>query len=430
VDHRLLSQPLRLLPLHDPPQVVDVPRLVRPLFDSDPAVGPGVLLRIGRDDLDHACAAVGDAINPAGLVIALSDHSNVIVAAGRAARRVDVALLTDPVFFRCALSGGRISQSLARLRYAPPQTHGPWGLEDLVEPSVRGLVREVFDAQNGRQHGGWIAPTIALTDDPRTLEIARRLLTLSVATRPAFGREPLIAPLIVDMAAYCTLDAQVRLARSLDGINPEAYLVALADIDTNAGRLAESLRLLLLLRSTGVRVLLAKSGPLRAFALALGIGGFESGLGRLERFSLGDFRGGGGRGTQPAKFDIPQLLTALAPELAARALKSGIFGDGPCECAACLAGWTPADAQGTVFHDAAVITADVDATRGREIPTRVAKLRGNVSEARSNVDELYEAGVDVRRQTTHLAWWADTVEILKRWGLDEPGAARRLLDAA
>lgn len=429
VDQRLRSQPLRLLPLHDPPRLPDLPRLLTPLFDHDLSGAPGVLVRVGRDDLDHVCAAVGKAINPVGLVIALSDQPSVIVAAARAARRIDVALLTDPVFFRCALSGGRISGSLAKLRYAPRAEHGPWNPLELVEPSVRALVREVFAAQDGRQRGGWVAPTVALTGDPQTLDLARRLLALSVATRPAFGREPLIAPLIIDMAAYATLQDQLRLTRTLQGIDPEAYLVSLSGIDTSAARLAQSL-LLLLLRTTSVRVLLAKAGPLRAFALALGIGGFETGLGRLERSSLDDFRGGGGRGTQPAKFELRQLLTALAPELALLALKSGILGDDPCDCAACLAGWTPADARGTVHHDAAAITADVDAALGKELPARVAELARIASEARSTVDELYEAGVDVRRHTAHLARWAETIEILKRWGLDEPGAARRLLDAA
>lgn len=430
VDERLLSQPLRLLPLHDLPQLADVPRRLTPLFASGPDAGPAVLVRISRDDLEHVCAVVGKAINPVGLVIALSDQTNVVVAAGRAARRIDVALLTDPVFFRCALSEGRISHSLARLPYAPPTDHGPWSADDLIEASARPLVRAVFDAQDGCQRGGWVAPAVTLTDDPQTLEIAHRLLTISIATRAAVGREPLIAPLIVDMAAYATLEDQIRLTRALEDVRPEAFLVSLHGAETSADRLAQSLRLLLLLAAGGVRVLLAKAGRLRAFALALGIGGFETGLGRLERFSLDDFRGTGGRGSLPAKFEISQLLTALAPPLAARTLSSGIFGEDPCACDACLAGWRPGDAAATVLHDASAVDADIKAAIGKETPARLAELGRSVSAARSLVDDLYEAGVDVHRQTAHLAQWADTLETLNRWGLDAPGAAQGLLDAA
>jgi hypothetical protein len=430
VDERLLTQPLRLLPLHDRPQLPDVLRRLTPLFASDPDAGPAVLVRISRDDLEHVCAVVGTAINPVGLVIALSDQTNVVVAAGRAARRIDVALLTDPVFFRCALSEGRISQSLARLPYAPPTDHGPWSADDLVEASARPLVRAVFEAQDGRQRGGWVAPAVTLTGDPQTLEIAYRLLTISVATRAAVGREPLVAPLIVDMAAYATLDDQIRLVRALEGARPEAFLVSLHGAETSADRLAQSLRLLLLLASSGVRVLLAKAGRLRAFALALGIGGFETGLGRLERFCLDDFRGTGGPGSLPAKFEISRLLTALAPPLAARTLNSGILGEEPCDCDACQAGWRPGDTAGTVLHDATAVDADVKAAIGKETPTRLAELGRSVSAARSLVDDLYEAGVDVRGQTAHLAQWAKTLETLKRWGLDAPGAAQDLLDAA
>ncbi|MGH2876276.1 MAG: hypothetical protein ACRDLV_08505 [Solirubrobacteraceae bacterium] len=401
-----------------------------PLFGIDPEAGPAVLVRISRDDLEHVCAAVGKAINPVGLVIALSDQTSVVVAAGRAARRIDVALLTDPVFFRCALTEGRISQSLARLPYAPPAAHGPWSADDLVEASVRPLVRAVFEAQDGRQRGGWVAPAVALTADPQTVDIAHRLLTTSIATRAAVGREPLIAPLIVDMRAYATLDDQIRLVRALEGVRPEVFLVSLHGAETSADRLAESLRLLLLLASSGVRVLLAKAGRLRAFALALRIGGFETGLGRLERFSLDDFRGTGGPGSLPAKFEISRLLTALAPPLAARTLNSGILGEDPCACDACQEGWRPGDAAGTVLHDASVIDADVKAAIGKQTPARLAELGRTVSAARSMVDDLYEAGVDVLRQTAHLEQWARTLETLKRWGLDAPDAAQRLLDAA
>jgi hypothetical protein len=75
--------------------------------------------------------------------------------------------------------------------------------------------------------------------------------------------------------------------------------------------------------ANGVRVMLAKAGPLRHWIRALCLDGFETGLGRLEPFALGDFRGSGGAGSWPAKFEIPELLIALQPPLAGRVMASG-----------------------------------------------------------------------------------------------------------
>ncbi len=140
-------------------------------------------------------------------------------------------------------------------------------------------MRAVFAAQDGRQRGGWVAPAVTLTGDPQTLEIAHRLLTISIATRAAFGREPLIAPLIIDMAAYATLEDQIRLARDAAGHRPGGLPRLAARRDTSADAAGAVAAPAAVAGAGGVRVLLAKAGRLRAFALALGIGGFETGLG-------------------------------------------------------------------------------------------------------------------------------------------------------
>jgi hypothetical protein len=175
-------------------------------------------------------------------------------------------------------------------------------------------------------------------------------------------------------------------------------------------------------------VLLAKAGALRAFAIAFGLAGFESGLGRLDSFELSHFRGKGGAGRWPAYFEVPELLCAVHPQIAAQIARSGALG-ADCPCPGCREGWTPGDIRGTVVHDAFVINADAR-RGGGEISSMVAMLKHSISDARYAVDELQEAGVDVSKQTAHLPRWAEAVELLVRWGLDEPGAAGRMRDAA
>ncbi|MEX2196536.1 MAG: hypothetical protein WD844_14730 [Thermoleophilaceae bacterium] len=430
VDLKLFAQPLKLMPLYDPPQIDDTRRPEELSIRNRSPDRLGVLLRVGKNDLTYVCNVVGHVINPAGVVVGLSDDPRAVAAAGRAARRVEVPLLTDSVFFRCAMPRARISQSLAKLAYAPPAEHGPWTPADLGRSALPGLVRAVFQEQDGRQHGAWMAPTVVLDADPRTLEIADRLLATSIDTRPAFGCEPLVAPLVIDLPAYSKLTDQVHLVDTLGRHRPDAYLVSLAGVDTSGARLASAIRLLLLLNSLGVPVLLAKAGGLRVFAIAFDLAGFETGLGRLGRFDLNDFRGHGGAGRWPAYFEIRDLLSALHPEIAARVRRSSALPGEPCDCPACRAGWSPGDAEGTVVHDASVISADVDGAQTGPVDARVASLQRSISEARHSVDELFEAGVDVRQPTRHLARWAEAIEVLRRWGLDEPDAAGRLRDAA
>ncbi|HEX8121257.1 MAG TPA: hypothetical protein VF549_08330 [Solirubrobacteraceae bacterium] len=428
VDQRLLGQPLRLLPLYELPQVADEPRSSGPTFTPGAGKRPGVLLRVGNNDLHFVCETIGEVIEPAGIVVALSDAPEVVRSAARASRRVGVPLLTDTVFFRCAMPGGRISPSLARLSYAPEPEHGPWTTADLGRTAVPGVVRAAFQEQDGRQHGAWMAPTVVIDRDPRTLELADRLLASSIDTRPAFGRQPLVAPLVIDLAAFSALDAQLRLVNALARHGPDVYLVSLAGTATSGKRLASAIRLLMLLKDLGVPVLLAKAGALRAFAIAFGLAGFESGLGRLDSFELSHFRGKGGAGRWPAYFEVPELLCAVHPQIAAQIARSGALG-ADCPCPGCREGWTPGDIRGTVVHDAFVINADAR-RGGGEISSMVAMLKHSISDARYAVDELQEAGVDVSKQTAHLPRWAEAVELLVRWGLDEPGAAGRMRDAA
>jgi hypothetical protein len=427
VERRLATQQPRLNSGVSQPAALGVPPIAVQLGRTH-TDAPAVLLRIGERDLADVCDVVDRVITPAGLVVTLSDRRHVIVAANQASRRVEVALLTDPVFFRCVLDGGRISDALSAQPYAPPPEHS-WELDDLSGAPLKALVRAVFEAQADRQRGAWMAPTVLYTAEAETLRVNHALLRASIDTRPAFGREPLIAPLIIDTGAFDAVDDQVRLVNSLADLTLDGYLVALSGSD-DGERLAAKLRLLLLLNTLGVPVVLAKAGPLRAFALALGLAGFETGLGRLERFALSDFFGGGGQGSNPAKFEVTQILTALRPDLAYRARNSGVLGEQPCACDACTNGWRPGDTKGTVHHDASVIADDVKAASGLDVSRGIAELRSAVSDARRTVDDLLEVGIDVQHETQHLARWAETIEIVKRWGLDEPDAAQRLRDAA
>jgi hypothetical protein len=404
------------------------PASVAPLGRSAGGEKPAAFLRVGEHDLADVCEAVGEALSPDGLVVGLSDLTKVISGARLAARRVEVPLLTDPVFFRCTLEGARVSQHLRSFDYAPNSGH--WTVEQLRSDGWRDLVREVFEAQAGRASGGWMAATIALDADPQTLAVNRRLVQASVQTRAAFGREQLIAPLVINMDVYADHDAQLRLIRSLDGLGPDAYVVSLHKPDGRPQRLVATVRLLLLLKSLGVPVLLARAGSLRAFALALGLDGIETGLGRLARFSLDDFYRSGGVGNPPAKYDMRPLFTLFKPVLAARVHRSGLLEEQSCTCQVCVDGWNANDVKGTVFHDAFSVARDLDAAVGTTVNEAIFDLGREVSRARALVDELYEAGIDIQHEAAHLVDWAEAIELVKQQRLDEPDAAARLRDVA
>lgn len=435
VDAELLGAPLRLLPLYDAPQVAER-RLgggTSFVVASDANVAPGVLLRVSGTDFSHVCSAVGEVIEPAAIVVALSEERKVVAAASRAAGRAHVPFAADPVFFRCALRGARIPKSLGDLRYAPGVRHGPWKAGELTPAAVRRLVREVFSEQSGRQRGLWFGATVLASGHDGSLPLVDQLLGASIRTHASWGRDPLIAPLVIDVAAFATVGSQLRLARLLAHHRPQAYFVAVAGLHagSSAGRIVSALRLLLILQAGGVPVLLAKAGPLRRWAAAFGLAGYECGLGRLERFNLNDYRGvAGGPGFWPAKFEIPALLAALQPALAARVLASGVLSDEPCSCAACAAGWQLGDAAGTVTHDASVISSELSDVAGRRVPERVERFRRQISDGRYMVDDLLEAGVDVRKAIPYLARWAEALELARREGLDDPACLQRLLSDA
>jgi hypothetical protein len=435
VDAKLLTAPLRLLPLYDPPQVEDRRSPDRP-FDlrAQTPDAPAVVLRVGKQDFRHVCSAVGTAIEPASVVVALSEERRVVAEASRAAGRAQVPFGTDPVFFRCVLPKTRISASLGKLRYAPTVEHGPWLPHELSAEAVTRLTREVFAEQSGRQRGVWIGATAAVSGlDDGSLLLAETLLEASLKTRSTWGRDALLAPLVVNIGAFTTFESQLQLAQALNRHKPEAYVVALAGLNAGSGpeRIATAMRLLLILQASGIPVLLARAGPLRHWAVAFGLAGYETGLGRLERFDLGDFRGSGGAGSWPAKFEIPPVLTALRPEIAGRVLASNALAAETCGCDACVAGWKSADAEATVVHDASVITDEISAATGHAVDHRVRDLRRRISEARHMIDDLFEAGVDIRRHTTHLGTWAQALELAIQWGLDDTdGLQRQVRQAA
>jgi hypothetical protein len=434
VDAQLEAELLRLLPLHD----VSQPPAERPpaplAAATDAGAAPKLLLRIGKADHEAVADAIGHAgLTPAGVLVALTERPVVLRKAGAASAANGIAFGGDPGFFRCVLDDYRKGDAFKKLKFAPSDEHGPWRLDELEGGEAAKVARAVLEEQADRHRGLLVGATVAFEapEDP-ALDVAEALLKGTLRARSAWGRITLLAPLIVRMKGFMDLESQLKLVRRLRRYRPDAFLLHLDGVEaaSSGRRLAAALRLALLLQAGGVPVILARAGPLRRLFAAYGVAGYEVGLGRFERFLLSDFTGTGGGGTDPAKVEIPSLACALSRELALLGLAHDVLPEEWCPCASCDGRRLGACLDRTIAHDAAIVAAEAAALGGVPVAARIDALGDTVANATHLVEQLLEAGVDVRAQTTHLARWAKAMEIAAEWELGDADQLRSLRRAA
>ena len=139
-----------------------------------------------------------------------------------------------------------------------------------------------------------------LADGPTDtrLGFTRDLMRVGLGVRPELFS---IAPLALRMSNFESLESQLVAVRMVAAARPGAVLLWLdgVDEDSREQRLFAALRLALLLKADGHRVLLGRAGDLRHLFLAFGIDGIEYGLGRFLRFAARDYAGKSGAGPTP-----------------------------------------------------------------------------------------------------------------------------------
>jgi hypothetical protein len=379
-----------------------------------------VIVRVSKTDYRAVVKLIGPVLRPVAVLLALTEQAGVVKAAADAAREHAVKLGLDPVVFRFGLDGFRSTKSTAKLGYVPAEGDGP--LRDLTDEQLRTTARLAIQEQAYRHQGLLVGATVVVgaIDDP-ALDAAVTLLDASVAARATWGTDPILAPLVLDLAGFLELRSQVKLVRRLARARrPEAFHVALDRLHAGARaeRIAVALRLLVLLEQSVAPVYLAKSGQLRRLVAAYDLGGYEVGLGRLDRFSLGDFTGDGGGGAPPAKVEIPSLIAALPIELAHRVLASGIVPES-------------SESADIVRWNAECLAEQARLDASRSPAERRAALRNDLTGAQHLLAELHAAGIEIpKRYTGQLRTWPKAMDLADAWGLHDAGRIRALREQA
>jgi hypothetical protein len=376
-----------------------------------------MIVRVSQTDYRAVLKLMGPVLRPVAVLIALTEKRGVIKAAADAAREHAVKLGVDPVVFRFALDGFRSTKSLAKLGYAPAEGAGPY--RGLTDVQLTRLARVAIEEQAYRHTGLLVGATVVVAGvDDEALNAALVLLDASVAARATWGNDPLLAPLVLDLAGFEDLRPQVKLVRRLErSRRPEAFHVALARLHAGARpqRIAAALRLLLLIEQAVAPVYLAKAGQLRRLMAAYDLGGYEVGLGRFDSFSIDHFTSKGGGGAPSIKVEIPSLVTALPVALARRVLASGIVPE--LDELVDVTRWNATRLVEQARQDAA-----------RSPTQRREALRVDLAEAQRFVTELADEGIEIpMRYTGQLRTWPKAMDIADAWGLHDAGRIRASL---
>jgi hypothetical protein len=366
-------------------------------FHPDSSRAPHLLMRVGPRDVSHALDAISAGAKPSAVVSGLNETEDFTseVRRGCASRGVD--WICDPQLWKTALEGYRSSPRLQALDYTPGRHADPYTAEEFEDRGflariARQAVGHQFDVgANAPLTGAFVARAPA---DP-WLKVTAEMIRVGLSQRDALGPRPLIATVPLELSGFLDLDAQRELIRTLSKHRPDAYLLMLSGLheDSSAERLVAALRLALLLQEAGAPVILGRAGMLRHLFLAFGVRGIEFGLGRLLRFSLPDYKSKGGGGG-PARFELPSLLAAAAPQLAHAALAADILPESDCACPACRE--TASSGQQIAVaseHAAHTVCTHAGALDGLPTVGRVAALKRSVGEAGWRWQELRVAKI-------------------------------------
>lgn len=398
------------------------------VFHSEASRAPHLLMRLGPRDLDHGLTAISQGARPTAVVSGLNETEDFTSEIRRACAAAGVDWFCDPQLWKTALNGYRTAPRLQALDYTPGRDADPYTAEEFDDPRLlrqiaRGVVGDQFDVgANGALSGTFV---VRSATDP-WLTVTREMIRLGLAQRDTLGPRPLIAPVALDLSAFCELQAQRDLVRQLTRDRPDGYLVMLSGLheDSSPERLVAAIRLLLLLQEAGSPVILSRPGALRHLLLAFGVRGIEFGLGRLLRFSIPDYNTKGGPGAA-ARFELPSLLAALPPSVALRALSTDGLPESECDCPACRACSGRAEAiVSAPAHAAHTICAGAERLDEEPVRDRIAALKRSIGSALWRWQELSVAGV-VERSPMYLYRWQLAIELASQQGLLNP---RRLAE--
>jgi hypothetical protein len=402
-------------------------------FHSEAHRAPHLLMRVGPRDLPHALEAIAAGARPSAVVTGLNEASELTNDVRRSCARHQIDWFCDPQLWKTALPGYRTSPQLQALDYTPGRDADPYRDDEFDDRGFlaqigRSVVGDQFDVgANGALAGGFVAHA----PEDRWLGITAEMLRVGLAQRDALGPLPLVATVPLDMAGFCGLDAQRQLVQAISANRPDAYMLMLSGLHENSGadRIVEALRLALLLQEIGAPVILGRAGTLRHLFLAFGVRGVEFGLGRLLRFSIPDYEKSGGRGG-PARFELPSLLGALAPELAISALSAEVLPETDCSCPACRDSPSPADKVARApEHAAHTVCAEGERLDYAPPADRVDRLKRSLSEASWRWEELRVAKV-VDGAPAYLRRWASAIDSAREAGLLNPRKLARSIGLA
>lgn len=386
---------------------------------------PGLYFRLRHDVGDAAQAGLKNA-RPDGFVAGINDLSP-LREARRFARALGVGFGADPVLMRMAFPRFSHTKSLRELPYAPSSlaAHHPDDLRAL--DTARSLARAVVDYQDQVGADFFFSATFALQSlaDPWLARLPT-LLDASLAARDVYGK-PMFAVIAAALEDLCSEEGQITLANRMGRGDPDGYWLALDCLTakSSAAELLFGLRFGLLLQERGRKCVLARATSIRRLAWALGLA-TEVGLGRYDGFRVSDLRGGPGPGYTPARFELPSLLSSLAPDAAARVLATGLSAEIDCPCPSCSEAGDDLDARvrAAAAHNAWVICHERDALDGVAPVQRVAELEEQIGAAQQSGRRLRRSRA-LDQPLRHLAVWLEALAEARRAGLLEPSPLRR-----
>jgi serine/threonine-protein kinase len=391
---------------------------------------PKLYLRVRHDVIDAARVALGG-VQPDGFIVGVNDR-HPLRDARRLGRALGVPLGADPALMRMAYPRWSRTKSLRELPYAPQglAPHHPDDLRPL--DTARKLARAVVDQQDQVGADFFFSAAFALQSlGDAWLTRLPTLLDASLAARDAYGK-PMYALVAVSLEDLCTVDAQMTLANRLGGGEPDGYWVALDCLNatSSTAELVFGLRFGLLMQERGRECVLARATSVRRIAWALGLS-TEIGLGRYDGFRISDLRGGPGPGYTPARFELPSLLTALAPDVALRVLASGAVAEVDCPCPSCREAGDDLQARvnAAATHNAWVICREREGLDGVAPDQRVAELEEQIAAGQRDARGLGRAHV-LDGPIRHHAIWLEALAEARRAGLLEPGRLRRRASSA
>jgi|GEM_PF-971134 len=385
---------------------------------------PGLYFRLRHDVGDAAQAGLNDA-RPDGFIAGINDLSP-LRQARRFAQALGVHFAADPVLMRMAFPRWSQTKSLRELPYAPSGlvAHHPDDLRAL--DTARALARAVIDYQDQVGADFVFSATFALQSlGDAWLARLPTLLDASLAARDAYGK-PMYAVIAATLEDLCSEEGQITLANRMGRGDPDGYWLSLDCLTakSSAAELLFGLRFGLLLQERGRRCVLARATSVRRLAWALGLA-TEVGLGRYDGFRVSDLRGGPGPGYTPARFELPSLVSSLAPDVAARVLATGLVDEVDCPCPTCReADDLDARVRAAGAHNAWVICREREALDGVAPVQRVAELEEQIVAAQQSSRRLRRSGA-LDEPLRHLGVWLEALTEARRAGLLEPAPLRR-----